>query len=69
MMVKAIFLPRGAEEKDLEMAEGSTGMDLLKKLNLPPDAHILVRDKIPIPLDEKLLAGEKIGIIRVVSGG
>ena len=69
MIIKTIFIPRGAEEKELEMADGSTGMELLKKLNLPPDVHILVRDKIPIPLDEKLLNGESIKIISVVSGG
>ena len=69
MMIKTIFLPREAEEKELEMADGSTGMELLEKLNLPPDVHILIRDKLPIPLDEKLFNGESIKIISVVSGG
>lgn len=69
MMIKAIFLPRGAGELDMEIEDGSTGMELLKKLNLSPDAHILIREKIPIPLDEKLLNGESIKIISVVSGG
>lgn len=69
MKIKAIFLPRGTEENDMEIAHGSTGMELLKKLNLSPDAHILIRKEIPIPLDEKLLDGESIKIISVVSGG
>ena len=69
MKIKAIFLPRGTEETEMEIAHGSTGMELLKKLNLSPDVHILIREKVPIPLDEKLLEGESIKIISVVSGG
>ena len=69
MIIRAIFIPGGKEKQEVEMEEDSTGMVLLKKLDLPPDAHILVREKIPIPLDEKLLDGESIGIIKVVSGG
>jgi sulfur carrier protein ThiS len=69
MKITAIFLPRREEEKNIDIAHGSTGIELLKELDLSPDAHILIRDKNPIPLDEKLLEGESIGIIKVVSGG
>jgi len=69
MEIRAVLLPRDSKERILEMAEGSTGMELLQKLNLPYDVHILARDDIPIPLDEKLVDGEKIKIISVVSGG
>jgi sulfur carrier protein ThiS len=69
MMIEAVFLPRGREERKIDIAENSTGLDLLKTLDLSPDVHILVRNKIPIPLDEELVDGEKIRIINVVSGG
>jgi len=69
MMVRAVFLPRGREERKIEIADNSTGLDLLKELELSPDIHILVRDNTPIPSDEKLYEGEKIRIISVVSGG
>lgn len=69
MEITAVLLPRKSEERILEMAEGSTGMELLEKLNLPYDAHILTRDEVPIPLDGKLVDGDRIRIISVVSGG
>jgi sulfur carrier protein ThiS len=69
MEIKAVLLPRENEEKVLELADGSTGMELLRELNLPYDVHILARDDVPIPLDVKLIDGEKIRIISVVSGG
>ena len=56
-------------EQVLELPNGATGFDLLKTLRFAPDAHLLVRDEAPIPLDEPLRDGEKIRVIPVVSGG
>jgi len=69
MEIKAVLVPRENKEKVIEMARGSTGMELMQKLNLSFDAHIIARDDVPIPLDEKLVDGEKIKIISVISGG
>jgi len=51
------------------MNENATGLDLLKKLGLAPDAHILLRVDVPIAVDEPLADGDRVRIIAVVSGG
>ncbi len=68
MRITAEIFP-GRREEPLELADGATGLDLLKALRLAPDAHILVRSETPIPADEILRKGERIRIIGVVSGG
>jgi sulfur carrier protein ThiS len=68
MKIEVRFLPRGNNE-DIELEEGALGLDLLVKLELAPDAHIITRDKSPIPMDDELSDGEVIEIIQVVSGG
>ena len=52
-----------------ELPEGASGVDLLRSLGLAPDAHILVRGDVPIPIDEPLRDGERVRVISVVSGG
>ncbi len=53
----------------MALEPGATGGDLLSALRLPPDAHLLVRGDVPIPIDEPLRDGERIRVIGVVSGG
>jgi len=53
----------------VDLPDRSTGFDLLRRLNLAPDAHLVVRGGTPIPLDEQLLDEERLRIISVVSGG
>ena len=68
MKVIAELVPRRTEETvDLHM--GAKGVDLLRALRLAPDAHLLVRGDVPIPIDETLQDGERIRVIGVVSGG
>ncbi len=55
--------------EDVELAAGATGMDLLEALRLAPDAHILIRGDLPIPVDAPLAAGERLIILSAVSGG
>ena len=55
--------------EDVELAAGATGMDLLGKLGLAPDAHILLRGDRPIPVDEPLADGECLIVLSAVSGG
>lgn len=56
-------------ETPMDLARKATGLDLLNALGLAPDAHLLVRGDVPIPLDEPLSDGERIRVIAVVSGG
>lgn len=55
--------------EDVELAAGATGMDLLERLGLAPDAHILLRGDMPIPVDEPLADGERLIVLSAVSGG
>src|ERR1700704_6882909 len=50
----AVEILPGHREQNLEMHEKATGIDLLRRLGLAPDAHILVRGEIPIAADESL---------------
>jgi len=59
----------GKSTSRIELPDGSSGFVLLDQLSLLPDAHILLRGKRPVPLDEPLQEGELIKIIKVASGG
>jgi sulfur carrier protein ThiS len=69
MKINVQFLPERHGIADVEVADGAICLDILNKLDLSPDAHIVAREGDPIPIDEKLKDGEKIEIIKVVSGG
>jgi sulfur carrier protein ThiS len=68
MQVAVEILP-GHREQNLEMREKATGIDLLRRLGLAADAHILVRGDLPIPADDALADGDHVRVIAVVSGG
>ena len=68
MHVTAEILP-GRREESVELGPLAKGLDLLRALRLAPDAHILIRGRGPIPVDEALEDGERIRVIVVVSGG
>ena len=53
----------------VQIAEGSTAADLLSTLELRPDAHIILRQQKPIPVDCPLTAGEELKLLKVASGG
>lgn len=69
MKINVQFIPEKNEIAEVEVADGAICLDILEKLNLSPDAHIVAREGDPIPIDEKLKDGEQIEIIKVVSGG
>jgi sulfur carrier protein ThiS len=68
MRVSAELYP-ARETRPVDLPEGATGYDLMTRLQLAPDAHILVRGDVPIPIDEALHDGERVRVISVVSGG
>jgi len=57
------------QPKVLRLPEGSTAEVMLDSLGLYPDAHIVVRDKVPVPLDSPLEPGDRLRVIKVASGG
>ncbi len=62
-------LVQAHQVQEVELAPKATGMDLLERLGLAPDAHVLLRGDRPIPVDEPLLEGERLIVLAVVSGG
>jgi len=68
MIIKAVLSPE-KNEKKIELLENSTALDMLKNLDLNPDVMIVIRNEVPIPVDEKLKDKDVLNIIRVVSGG
>jgi len=54
---------------DVQLEEGSTVEKLLAEMNLFPDAHIVLRGKVPVPLSDVLNDKDDLRIIRVASGG
>lgn len=55
--------------ESVDLPDAATGFDLLGHLGLAPDAHLIVRGDVPIPLDEPLTDAERLRILSVVSGG
>ncbi len=68
MKVTVEFLP-SRRETIVNLSPGSNGLDLAKHLRLAPDVHILVRNDVPIPIDEELRDDDVVRVISVVSGG
>ena len=69
MKITVQFVPERNESADVEVKDDAICLDILDRLNLSPDAHIVTRNGAPIPIDERLKDGENIEIIKVVSGG
>ncbi|MDI6917616.1 MAG: MoaD/ThiS family protein [Thermoplasmatales archaeon] len=68
MIVKVVLLP-GKNERKIELQEDSTALNMLKMLNLNPDVMLVIRNDVPMPVDEKLKDKDVLKVVRVVSGG
>ncbi|NLI74074.1 MAG: MoaD/ThiS family protein [Euryarchaeota archaeon] len=49
--------------------EASSPLEVLQALSLLPDSYLILRDNVPIPIDEPLNNGDIIRAIKVASGG
>jgi len=68
MKIRIKILPDNST-KVVDIEQGSTINDLLKKIQLKPDAIIVLRNDFPIPVDDVLTDEQEIHIIQVASGG
>jgi sulfur carrier protein ThiS len=64
-----IIVDRNGGREEVEMPESASPIDLLDRLCLLPDAHIVLRAGVPIPIDEQLADGDTLKIVKVASGG
>jgi len=69
MKVKVKLLPTRKEERNLTLEDGASVEDVIRSLELFPDAWIAVKGDTPVPLDEILHDGDEIKLVSVVSGG
>jgi len=69
MKVKVQLLPGKKRPKVVELKGRATVEDVIRALELYPDAWIAVRGETPVPLDERLKDGDDIKLISAVSGG
>jgi sulfur carrier protein ThiS len=53
----------------VELPQGSKVSDVLERMKLYADAHIVLRGKTPVPLNAELVDGERLKVLRVASGG
>ena len=60
------FTPK---ERELDLPEGARADDAPRSIGIRPELVIVFRDERPIPGDEPLREGDRIRILRVVSGG
>ena len=68
-MIIRVNISRSENIKEIIVKKDSTILDLLNKLDLKPDTVIVMRDNIPIPIDETLKKDQELSIIKVASGG
>ncbi len=68
MRVRFRTVPRG-EQGERELPDGSTATDLVRSLDLPTVATLVLRSGTPIPIDERLSEGDDLEVVYVASGG
>lgn len=68
-MIIRVNISRSDSIKEINIKKGSTIQDLLNELDLKPDAIIVMKDNIPIPIDQVLIKDQELSIIQVSSGG
>lgn len=68
MKIKVKFIPRNTWQ-EVDIQQGETVSDLLRSIQLRPDAFIVLRNNIPIPIDEVIKSNQDLCLLQVASGG
>ena len=68
MQISITLLPENTK-KNLEVSSGTLIIDMLKSLQLSPDALIVLRKNKPIPIDTEIQKNDNLSILKVASGG
>ncbi|MDY6966361.1 MAG: MoaD/ThiS family protein [Halobacteriota archaeon] len=68
LRVKVNIICGDVSKRSLEVADDATYEDMLGELNINLETVVILKDKVPIPLDCRVSSGE-ITVLRVVSGG
>lgn len=68
-MKRSITILYDGNKDEIELTDGLTPHDIIKKLGLHIDNTIIVKGNMPMPLDEELQEGDILNLVRVASGG
>lgn len=68
MKIKIKFIGFQKNEEIVEIEKNKKYVDLLNRVGINPETVVIVKDGLPIPVDDKVEEGE-IKVIRVISGG
>jgi len=68
-LIIRVNISRSDSIKEININKGSTIQDLLNILDLRPDTVIVMKDNIPIPIDQVLKKDQELSVIQVSSGG
>ncbi|AEA46475.1 MoaD/ThiS family protein [Archaeoglobus veneficus] len=68
LKVKVKFLGFDKKEDVVEVSRGKTYSALLEEMGVNPETVVVIKDGVPVPVDERVEEGE-VTIIRVISGG
>lgn len=69
MKVHATLHGFEAKEREVELSSGATADDAPRALGIRPELVLVFRGERPLPGDAPLSEGDRIRILRVVSGG
>ncbi|MEM1578503.1 MAG: MoaD/ThiS family protein [Archaeoglobaceae archaeon] len=68
MKLKLNFVGFSKKEEIIEVDGKKRYSDILEELGINPETVVLVRDSLPLPIDDFVEEGE-VKVIRVISGG
>ena len=68
-LIIRVKISRSDKIKEIQIDKNSSILDLINKLDLKPDTVIVMRNHMPIPIDEILTKNQELSIIQVSSGG
>lgn len=69
MVVHVVRIPRPNVAQSVPVPSGTTVAAVLRLLQIPPDAVVVIRGEDPVPLDAPVSEGETLRVINVFSGG
>jgi len=68
MKIKVKIVPRNLLQ-EVDVKKGTTVSDLLRMMQLRPDAFIVLKNNAPIPVDEIVDDNQELCLLQVASGG
>ncbi|MBX8631858.1 MAG: MoaD/ThiS family protein [Thermoplasmata archaeon] len=69
MKVRVEVFGRSKSESEFVVSPEETVQDLMRRLNIAPDAVVVFRNGEPVPVDEGLSEGDVLTFIEAASGG